>query len=148
MERGRRRTPAIPRGGGVSPWRFGLQIKQCSLFSANMSAITIHYVKSDNFDSADFDNKTLRRFCYETPQDIRLRLGEVRSDGSFVVYGTAVGVFQPVDMGDTGRIDIVMESIGQSTVDKMKKAGGGALLEGCNFVIFEESPKAAALCGC
>lgn len=111
-----------------------------------MSAKAIHFVTSDH-DPAELNNKTLRQFWHERPHDIRLRVGEVRPDGSFVLFGTAVGVFQGHNPADTGRIDIATESIGQSTVSRMKKAGSGALLLGCDFVIFEESPKAAALCG-
>ena len=109
--------------------------------------MTFHYVKSDRFNPADLNNKQLRWFRYNTPHDISLQVKDTRFDGAFVLVATSVRVVPPfVSAGGVGLIDVINESLDQATVDKIEKAGASALLGGCDFVIFEASPEAAALC--
>ncbi len=106
----------------------------------------IHRITGKRFGPEDFNGKRLCWFHRETPHVCGLRVADVHPDGSFILWGLAVGLASSAAPGREGEIALAEESLDQQTVDKIGKAGAGALMAGCDFVIFEDSPRAAALC--
>lgn len=105
----------------------------------------LHRVKSRKFVPADFDFKELRWFRRETLHPYDLLVSDVQRDGTFVLWASDVRVDLNPAPGKVGQIKMPKESLDQAIVDKIEKAGPDPWLRGCDFVIFEDSPKSAAL---
>jgi hypothetical protein len=106
-------------------------------------------VKSSEFAHADFEPannkpKVLRWFQRETPYAYHLRIEDAHEDGTFVLKVRAA-FQQPFSPGGaTGQAGLVVESLDQATVDKIERPQASALSRLCDFVIFQDSPKAAS----
>jgi hypothetical protein len=80
--------------------------------------------------------KKLRWFRNEAQRDWRLRVWEEQGDGTFVLVALTLAAN-----------DIVEESLDQGLVDMIERPSSGDLLNGCDFVVFQSSPRIRELCG-
>jgi hypothetical protein len=114
--------------------------------------IEIHRVKCANFPHQKLDRKKLRWFRRERPEDYEMYISDPRSDGSFVLTIFDVGLGAPAPAGQTTPIHMREVSLDQATVDKIQDAKSVAFvhdcafLHGCDFVIFQDSPKYKESC--
>ncbi len=106
-------------------------------------------VKSSQFSATEFEpanNKPrgLRWFQRETPYQYLLRVEDIQADGTYVLRARAA--FQQPFTPDqhAGPSGMVVDSLDQATVDKIERPQTPALSRLCDFVIFQDSPKAAS----
>jgi hypothetical protein len=87
------------------------------------------------------DAKTLRQFedndCWN---DRRLRISDVKPDGSFVLWADSASVEQGVPEDKRKIIIHGKDSLDQATVHRIEDAKTFPLLHGCDFVIFDNAP--------
>ena len=115
--------------------------------------MTLHRVKSNKTPVSEFKPdpnnhkpKELRWFRNESQRDYGLSVKDERDDGTFILVATTSFPQLNVLEGQEGQISIVENSLDQSTVDSIERAGDGSLLFDCDFVIFQDSPKTLELC--
>jgi len=114
--------------------------------------MTIHRVKHATIPSNDFRPdkttyrpKVLRRFEHELHLDCLLRVENDRG-GDFELWADFVSVPLNVPEGKVATIETGSESLAQTTVDKIEVAPTSNLTQGCDFVIFQDSPICQAEC--
>jgi len=116
---------------------------------------TIHRVKHKTISVSDFKpeaakgyrSKVLRWFQNENLKqpDCPLRVEDER-DGEYALWTFHVSVPLNVSEGKVATIRTGSESLAQSIVDKIEVAPASSLTQGCDFVIFQDSPKTRELC--
>jgi hypothetical protein len=75
-----------------------------------------------------------------------MRVSGFRHDGSFILHVCSVRVDRPKTEGQRGYIHLREVSLDQASVDKIETAITSRFLHDCDFVIFENSPRARELC--
>jgi hypothetical protein len=106
----------------------------------------IHRVKCTAFSHQKLNREKLRWFRRERPEDYDMYISDPKSDGSFVLTVFDVGLGQPAPAGQTTPVHMREVSLDQAIVDKIEAATSCALLGGCSFVIFQDSPKTQREC--
>jgi hypothetical protein len=106
----------------------------------------IHRVKCAKFSPQKLNGKKLRYFRHERPEDYDMDIAALQPDGSFILTVFLVQPDPPAPEGKTAQIHIREVSLDQATVDKIEAAPSCAFLHGCDFVIFQDSPKSRELC--
>ena len=113
----------------------------------------IHRVKIVNFSFFEVNRRILRWFKQEFPTDYVLRVSDVGPEDTCVLWAHAFWA-EPhsetglADFSEAGRLRISPEPqpLDQPTVDKIERSTAATQLLGCDFVIFENSPKSRAEC--
>ena len=111
--------------------------------------MSVYRVKSAQFTPADFEPasnrpKVLRWFQRETPYQYNLHVEDAQADGTFILRARAAYAQAFIPEGKTGQTGFVVGSLDQATVDKIEKPPVPALARLCDFVIFQDSPRASA----
>jgi hypothetical protein len=101
----------------------------------------IHRITTSAFKPAALHGKRLRRFEDEHPIDCGLEVSDVQPDGSFLLWAVYGSADQGVPNGGRGHLHLGKESVDQATADMIEEARSFPLLHGCDFVIFDRSPK-------
>jgi hypothetical protein len=89
--------------------------------------------------------KVLRWFQNESPIDCSLAV-ENEHDGKFVLWAHFVSFPLNAPEGEVTTIGTGAESLAQSTVNEIEVAPASNLTQGCDFVIFQDSPEVRAEC--
>jgi hypothetical protein len=106
----------------------------------------IHRVKCPKFPPTQLNGKQLCCFLRNHREDYTMRVSGFQHDGSFILHVCSVWVDHPKTEGQRGRIHFREVSLDQAAVDKIETAMPSRFLHDCDFVIFEDSPKARELC--
>ncbi len=111
--------------------------------------MSTYRVKSAQFAATEFEpanNKprVLRWFQRETPYQYLLHVEDAQADGTYVLRARAAFRQPFAPEKNAGPAGMVVDSLDQATVDKIERPQTSALTRLCDFVIFQDSPKAAA----
>jgi hypothetical protein len=132
----------------LAPFSGALSERKSKMASKPVKPISLeHRVKCAKLTPKALDGKKLCYFEHENRRDVYdMHVSGLQPDGSFIL---SVLITQPELAGPgnkPGKIHHKEVSLDQAIVDKIEKAVPCALLHGCDFVIFDNSPKARALC--